>query len=296
MRPSRWILLGVAVLLLALVGMLTWVLNSQAGARWAVDGTVAALGGKLSIQSVEGRIVGPLDVRGLHYRDPQGGKDVRIKHASVNVDFTEFLRGRLHIEAVTAWGIGVSLSEPTEKKEPKAFSLQPPIDILLDHFTFGGLRIARDGQPLLVVRRGFASGQWTDDGIAVHRLDLSSPQGKVHLKGQVGKHDAYVGQLAGRFTWRQGKLTYAGKIEGHTEGRQATVVAQITAPLAARLDVTFEQQESLPWRFALQVPRFDPRSNLMPDSSLESLAASLTGKGDKSLAEVRGILNFHRQR
>ena len=60
------------------------------------------------------------------------------RSATADVALIELLKRRVHVESAAASGIVVLLSEPTKKKESKPFSLEPPIDVLLDEFTLEG--------------------------------------------------------------------------------------------------------------------------------------------------------------
>ena len=50
-------------------------------------------------------------------------------------------------------------------------------------------------------------------------------------------------------------------------------------------------EETLPWSFTLDVPRFDPREDLLPDTRVSSLALALTGKGTLERGTVSGEIS-----
>ena len=54
------------------------------------------------------------------------------------------------------------------------------------------------------------------------------------------------------------------------------------------LQAQVTQTATWPWRFTLEAPRFDPREELLPDSSLTSLAASLSGHGSVEQGAISG--------
>ncbi len=74
------------------------------------------------------------------------------------------------------------------------------------------------------------------------------------------------------------------------QGNDATLTLKLTAPLELELQAQVTQTATWPWRFTLEAPRFDPREELLPDSSLTSLAASLSGHGSLEQGAISGKL------
>lgn len=298
MRALRWVGLGILVLVLVAAVALGWLLNTTAGAAWALRQAGNAAAGTLEITEVQGTLAGPLTVRGVRYRDPEGGIALaEVGEARTDVALRALLGGRVHVRELAVSGVRVDLTERTrEPEEERPFSLEPPIDMLLDRATLERATIARDGEPLLVVDRAEAAGRWTSERLAVRTLEVRSPQGRISFAGELSgapgeipQRQAYIGSGAGRFRWQLGERTYAGTVQLNGAQERAAVHVRLTAPFAAQLDAHLEpQREALPWRFQLQVPRFDPRRNLLPESDLEALAASLAGSGNREEARVVG--------
>ncbi|HEV7717028.1 MAG TPA: translocation/assembly module TamB domain-containing protein [Steroidobacteraceae bacterium] len=290
MGPLLWVLIALAVLLVAIGASLGWVLNTESGARWVAGRAVGFLAGKLEIREVHGTIVGPLSVTGVRYHDDEAGVDARVERASVDVAFKDLLSWRVHVQTVDVSGVDVRLSESKKKDEPSNFSLEPPIDILLDRFTLKEARVSKDGKELFVARTAEAVGSWTAlKGIAIDKLVVDSPDGNVHLAGEVDDRGSYVGRATGGFRWKFGDTSTAGDLTASSEKQQLNVQLRLSAPFAARLDATLGETKAFPWQFNLSVPKFDPReNNLLSGDSLQSLAATLNGKGDLTVAELHG--------
>lgn len=295
MKALRYIGLGLAALLLLAALVLVWLLNSTTGAKWAARRAESALAGRLAVGGVGGSLAGPLVLTDVRYADPETGLEVRIARASVDVALRALLGMRVRIEDVSARGVRVQLGESAEEKpeEPQEpFSLEPPIDMILDGAAIEDAQIlSADGSgPILVVNRAELAGSWTSAALAVRHFRLESPQGRAQFAGEVTGREVYVGSANGEFDWRQGESRYAGTLALRTEGRQAQVDVQLTAPMQARLTGTLEQTDTLPWSFELDVPRFDPRRELAPESDIAVLAASLKGSGSRNSATATGRL------
>lgn len=281
-----------AVLILAVVAMLLWVLNTQSGTRWAAARATAALGDKLAIETVDGTIAGPLRLTNLRYRDPGAGIDVGVRELALDLVLNDLWGQLVHVKKLEVAGIDVLTHEPTEPKPPEEpaepFRLQPPIDIAVDSFQAREVKVRNPEATLVEVTRATFVGRWTDEALAVQTLDVQSPQGFVKFAGRVGQPKAYVGEGKGQFRWTVGEQTFAGTLDASANETDATIGSKLTSPLSARLDAKIAQAADHKWQLQLEVPRFDPREELMPDSSLQSLAASLRGEGTFEQGSVSG--------
>ncbi len=143
------------------------------------------------------------------------------------------------------------------------------------------------------MRSAALEAAWTHAGVVLRRLDVLATQGEVHFSAAVSGTDTYAGEGRGRFRWHAGERDYAGTLEARAADALASVDLQLTAPLAARLRANVRQQRELPWSFRLDVPEFDPRSGLLPDSSLTRLAANLEGSGIATRGTTRGRVNVN---
>jgi translocation and assembly module TamB len=301
MRPLAWTGIAFAALLLLLVAGVVWVLNTQAGARVAANSAVALLGGRLEIGNVEGTIAGPLTVSGIRWHDESAGVDVHVARVSLDVALQELFARRAHILFVDTAGVDVRLfPHPPKPEQPSHFALRPPLDIVLDRFTLKDARVSRDSKTLVVLRTVEAIGSWTGKGLDIRKLNVDSPDGNVRLAASVSEQHArtqpvYFGQATGTFRWKLGELEYAGNLTANSTNEQLALNVHMSAPFPARLDATAAQTKALPWKFELAVPTFDPRENLLKGGALESLAATLHGEGDLTVAEVRGTATMNGQ-
>ena len=290
-RVGRWVLwaggtvLAVVVLIAASVA---WVLNTEMGTQWAANRAVGFLGGKLALAQTGGTLAGPLTLNGIRWVDPEAGVDVRVARVTVDVALRELLARRVHVQVLDVNGVDVRLSEPTKKEESKPFSLTPPIDLLLDELTLKDAHVSRDGKELFVARAAEASASWTDKGIAIRRFIVDSPDGNVRLTGEVSGDKIYNGQVSGGFRWKVADAQYVGELSATSEKEKLNAQIRLSSPFVARVNATLGETKELPWQLTLDVPKFDPRKELLLGSSMESLAASLNAHGDLTFAELRG--------
>lgn len=305
-RRWRWLLwLGGVLLALVVVlaGLVGWVLNTQSGTRWAANRAVGILDGKLELEQVTGALAGPLTVGGIRWVDPESGVDVRVARVTVDVALRELLSRRVHVQVLDVNGVDVRLSEPTkeeEEEEKKPFSLEPPLDLLLDKLTLKDARVSRDGKELFVARAAEASASWTSQsGVTIRRFIVDSPDGNIRLTGEVDDvpagSDTYDGKLSGAFQWKVADAQYVGELSATSEKQKLTAQVSLSAPFVARVDATLAETKEMPWQLTLDVPPFDPRKEVLPGSSIESLAAALNAHGDFTFVELRGDVTMNGQ-
>lgn len=290
MTAPRWILAGSGVLLLGVAAFFGWVLHTEPGARWVAARAIGVLGEKLAIGEVHGTLWGPLTVENVRYRDPGTGVDASIRLASVDVVLPELIAWRVHVRQANVEGFHLVLSEPTEPRpdDNKPFSLEPPIDVIVDQFTLRKANIERNGESLLIVDRAALIGRWAGNGIGIEKLEVFSPQGEIHVAGNVGHSSVYTGRATGRFRWQLSEKEYAGTVDLDSTPEKTNIDAKLTSPLTARITGSMQQAKNVPYDFQVRVPAFDPRDKLLPDSSLTSLGADVRAHGDLDSIEIRG--------
>lgn len=295
-KSLAWTGIVIVVLIVAVVGVVAWVLNTQSGTQWAAARATSALGGKLAIESIEGSVAGPLRLTNLRYRDPAAGIDVGVQQLALDLVLSDLWHSLVHVKSLDISGVDVLMSEPIEPKpeEPaKPFSLQPPIDVAVDSFLARNVKVRNPEATLVEVTRASFAGRWTDDALAVKTLDVQSPQGFVRFAGSVGQRNAFIGEGKGQFEWTAGEQTFAGTLQATANDTDAIIGSKLSSPLNAQLDAQIAQAGDHKWQLKLEVPRFDPREELMPDSSLQSLAASLRGEGTLQQGVVSGQLTIN---
>jgi translocation and assembly module TamB len=291
-RIVLWSLASIAGLLLVVCGVVLWTLNSHAGARWAVSLASKFTHQALQVRRVEGTIAGPLTLHDLSFADEKSGTQAKVGLVEVNVSLHELLHMRLHVSNANVRDVQVKLGEKHEEdKEPsKPFSLDPPLDILVDRFTVTAAAVNRNDAPVVTIDSAIVAANWTHQGLTVKQLDVQSPQGQVHFAGSVANAKNYAGQGRGHFQWTVGERKYAGALTLNSRNGSVDSNVDLTAPVPLKLNASVRQQESLPWTLELNVPAFDPRKELMPSSSLTNLAGRLRGSGTRTQGSVNGTV------
>ena len=95
---------ALAVLLVAVMLGVWWLVGSASGLRFALARAQAFTDNALTVEKAEGRLAGPLDIAGLRYRDGKG-MDIRVATAHLDFSFGALLRKRAHVHELRADGI-----------------------------------------------------------------------------------------------------------------------------------------------------------------------------------------------
>jgi translocation and assembly module TamB len=289
----------VLAVLLLLVGVLSyWLLRTESGLQFVLARAIGATEGKLTIGKSAGSLAGPVTLEDLRYRDGAAGLDVHALHTTIAFSPLELLSSRLHVTRLELAGLDVALTSvpaPPEQKPVGEFSLAAPLDVVLDRLTLTQAKITSDGQPLFALDELDVVGRWTRDGLAVTSLALRSPDGKVDLHGSVSALAGYPGDGAIEFHWKVADIDYTGTLKANGDGKQAHLDLALSQPTPLTLNAVLTQQRDFPWTAKLSVPRFDPK-RVQKDSTLNALALSLEGAGDKTHGTLNGevALNDHR--
>lgn len=277
----RWIGLAFLALLLVVSFVLVWALNSESGARFVLARAISALDGKLTVGSSSGSLAGPLVLGNIRYNDPSIGIDATVKHVALDVELLSLLGKRVHVRNLAIDDVAVALTTLPPKPEQSTgeFSLDAPIDIVIDKLALQRANIVQDGNPVFAADRFDLIAAWTGSGIVVKQLVLRSPDGQVDLVGTLATAGGYSGNGETEFRWKVADIEYAGKLLSNSDGKQAKLDFVLVEPIAATLDASIAQNKQAAWNLKLDAPAFDAK-RLIPDSGLGMLALSLQGSGD----------------
>lgn len=295
-RRRRWLRwLGIALLLILLLLAVTagWLLGTASGLRFALARVQAATHGALHVREAHGRLIGPLDLAGVRYDDGKGTV-ANVATAHLDLRFWPLLARRVHVTALAADGIEVTLPPPAsdETTGSGSFSLQPPIELVLDRVHVGTVKVTRNGQPLFASSQLDLAGSWTDRGIELRQLALQAPDGHVDLAGTLAVGNQYHGDSKAAFAWKVGDTGYAGTLAARSDGRQAHLDLKLSAPAVAQLQVDVIQSGDYAWTGKLDAPRFDPKP-VLGDSALKALAIAVQGHGDRYGGTLDGRLDLN---
>ncbi|MEO8810084.1 MAG: translocation/assembly module TamB domain-containing protein [Rhodanobacter sp.] len=291
-RWLRWAGGVVLVLVLLVALLLGWLLGTGSGLRFALARVSSFTDGALQVHSAQGRLIGPLTLRGVRYHG-NDGLDARIAKLQLNLQFWPLLKKRLHVLDLNVQDVNVALAPANPSPSQSSFSLKPPLSIVLDRAHVQGLKITRAGANVFVANDIELAGRWTDAGLAVRQLQLDAPDGHADLAGKLAVGNGYSGNGTARFHWRLDDVTYAGALSTHSDGHQAHLQFNLSQPTAANLSLDLQQSGDFPWTGTVYVPKFNPQAVLGSQSSLDALGVALAGSGNEHGGIVSGTMDIN---
>jgi translocation and assembly module TamB len=234
-----------AIALTALIvaaGLAIWAAGSESGLRFVWERVVPRLPSGVSIETVNGRLVGSLVLGGIAIRTET--LELRIERAELEWHPRALLAQTLDIERLDLRGVDIvrlSGEPPSARDEP--FNLPERIDLPVDVAvarasleTFR-YRASPESEPLLIERASL-SGRLDHDALSLRDLAVHGPLFDLSAEASVVPRDAY--ETSGRVDWvfrpdaypeARGSARFAGN-------REALAIEQrVEAPYDARADV-----------------------------------------------------------
>ena len=131
-------------------------------------------------------------------------------------------------------------------------------------------------------RRRVAS--WTGKGMRSRSSPSTRRMATCISPVRWDEQGSYVGRATGGFGWKWVSAV-RGRSHGHQREREAQRAGAAERAVRRARERDVGETKELPWQLTLAVPKFDPRKELLPDSSIESLADHAARQGDLTFAE-----------
>ncbi len=281
----RGLLLGLALTGATVLALALW-LNSHASLRWLLDRTAAALPGELQVSHAEGSALGPIDLRGLHYRSPE--LDVRLEHVRLDWRPWQLLRGRLRVQQLQLDSLQVRFHDRPRTGNPTDLPplLVPlPVEIVSASVTDSRIFQANLARPVhldqIDLRGRLDRNTLRLDALAIHFDSMA-----LDIRGDIEPVGQYP--LAISLDWSvdraalpplRGTATIAGNI------RQLDIDALIQQPRGGRFQGQVTQPLSkLRWQGDLNLQALNLQTL---DARLPALVLTGMGRLDGNLNELR---------
>lgn len=285
-------LVTVLVMVLGLGGLGGYLVGTATGLRWAWAGLARVVPGELSAVSLEGRLIGPLTVHGVRYRD----ESVDLVLGQLRVDWRPLalLGGTLHVTAVTGREISVTVRQERQEQASSAelpqFML--PVGLKLDVARVSRVSVSAPGleRPLRIEELTVRAGM-TDGRLRVRSLDVAGEGFRLAGTGELTLLGDYP--LEATLDWAV-RLAGPQALEGATRlsgTLQALEIAQsVTGAFTARLEGRVDELLSRPhWDATIHIERAEAR-RIQSAWPPVSLAGELRSRGEAGAFELSGAV------
>lgn len=295
-RWLKWLLIGLATLIVLLAVVLFWLLGTGSGLRLALDRTASALDGRFGYESAQGSLLGGMHLHGLYYIDDEG-LQVRVDQVEIAPRSRHLLSGTLHLTAVNAQGVEVVLAPTSDVEAEPAQEhfqlpeLHAPLAIHLEQFALRDVVILdAERIELLRIDRIEGRGRWQGSEIDLPQLDIDAPDGQLRVTARTDTGADWAGQAGLNFRWQipQREQVLAGEIDLHGPQSRPSLRLNLSEPSPARIEL-----DGLPlvtkrdWQLAVRAEGFDLAA-VLDEPPVQRLDVTLDGTGTGSHGQLQG--------
>ncbi len=250
LKRLAWIFsAGLLVLLLSAVLLLTYLVGTEDGTRRLFDWVQVWLPGDLSLTSLEGRLAGPLLIRGLSYRQADG---LVIENALLQFDWLPgaLWDGELKIQVLALEDTGVTLPEsaPADSGSEGFHGVSLPLSVAVDKLDIKDLRILGAGQaePVRIERLNLSAAARSRQ-LKIRELALAAYDAQMNIDGSIDLSDQLPADL--NLDWRYRmpdgpELSGQGRLQGDLH--RYHLLQETEQPIAGRLDAELREVISKP--------------------------------------------------
>ncbi|WP_201345581.1 translocation/assembly module TamB domain-containing protein [Thiohalobacter sp. COW1] len=286
---------SVGIVLLLLLLMLLWLLLTGSGLRTGLALTARLVPGELSWESAEGRLAGPLEIRGLHFSGAAG--DYRLQQLELDWSPRALAEPTLWVERLHLQGLQLAPAasgdaEPSAPAQPGLPDIRLPLRLVLRDVRLEDIEfLPPDGGARQIERLQLAL-EASGRSLELQQLELALAGVTAQLNGSIALAPDASSRLAFDWMLRRPDLpVYAGTgtLRGNLE--TLTLEHQLQQPAAAQLSLQLDQPlQALQWSLELSLPltRLERFAAGLPPQSLE---LSLQASGDLATARLQASLN-----
>ena len=313
-RILKFFSVTLLLLILVVFGVVGWVAGTESGFQQGLALAKKFAPGTLAWDEAEGKLIGPLMLRGFQYSQ-DSGLEASVKELDFDWRPKQLFSRELTITQLHVDDIEVRLAEAEEPPEEETTSsgelpdISLPVAINLDDIAVTNVAIYPAGQDTPIeIERVALTGSVVESDVNLGSLEVVAPQGELQLEGTLKTSDDYPMDLSA--SWKadigqsaplQGKGTFAGslaqlQIEHQVSGFaladiSATLTDVTTAPAwDATIDASLPNPENLSPLLS-ETPEVSLQSTGTPDDYQAKAAVKVvtTDTGPVTLdADVKG--------
>ncbi len=286
----RWLLLLALLIILAGAALIGFTLTTETGLRWTFALVTRTAPGELAADTVRGRLLGPLHIGGLHYRNDRGTV-VTVDRLDADWHVQALLSGTLDITHLRMQGIRILLPSEKEPAPPRTSTgIRLPFRPVIEDGVINDIVITRGGSASPLVIERIALDSHLDNGfLRIKDFQLQAPDLRAELQGSVGMGAPYPIDLTTEWSATiaaYGSFQGKGRLGGTLE--RLTVAQTLAVPFAAHLDgMLYDPLQHLRWEATLQASSTNLQE-LRPDWPALPLSGVIEGSGDLSTLQATG--------
>jgi len=281
----------IVVLLLILFSGLAWLTLTTSGLHWVYQQSTAYLPGKLVAAKVQGRLIGPITLTKIEYR--QHNAVIQADQIILDWQLSALLSSHINISRLHIQSLSIVLpnaDKTTSSQTQSLPELKLPWRVALNDVKINDLRFKQNEQ-LTKLKQIRLNASSLLNQINIKSLAINTETFKLDIKGKLQPNRNYQHKL--QLNW-QAELPSHVTLKGNGQllgNMQATQLKQtLSGPLQATLDAGFNDLlNQLNWQCKINISQFDT-SKLHTNLPAWAGKFELDGKGDLNTASVSGKL------
>ncbi|MDF1643295.1 MAG: translocation/assembly module TamB domain-containing protein [Pseudomonadales bacterium] len=282
----------IAFLLLSIL-LITGVSTTQSGLAWVYQITRNYLPPELTIEKLEGRLIGPIYIKGLAYRFENGS----VKADQITLDWSPGALLSTHVDIhrvqVSSLEIQLPPSGTDGDEAKKAISLPDihlPWQLTLEELLVKGI-ILNQGDEQLNFRQAKLRASTLLGKVKIEELSVENDNFNIAISGSLRPTRQYRHDLD--IKWHA-RLPSKAMIQGHGQLIGSLKNTQITQDLNGALTLSLEARlhdilDNLSWQASANISNFDLRKGSTEWPALQG-SLKLDSKGDLETATLSGTL------
>jgi len=268
-----------------------YLLHSQSGLEWSYRLAATLLPGELSIEHLEGRLLGPLTLRGVNYHNDK--TDIRMAQLDLQWQPGALVEGDLQIASLTIVGLHI-LRAPSPAAANTLPDVRLPIAVHIDRAIVRDFTLGEPGKDpsITLTEASLSNAAFEKDRLSLAQLAVIAPRYRIDVTGNLAPQRAYPMDIAVRWSADGGEYgAFAGRGQISGDLRQLKIQHQLTAPVPAELRGTIDNPlTKLGWQGELSWPAIDLHALHGPWPAL-TLAGAVRGSGTLNRMHTEGELH-----
>ena len=287
---KRIVAITLTALMLPPLVLFAWLTLTESGLNWIYGQAEGYLPGELTVTSLEGRLIGPVSLKGLEYQ--QEGMRVKLDQAILDWSPIELLAANIDISRLHVQALDITLPQSEKTDQPVTLpEIHLPWRLSLNAVSVDDITINR-GEQRFALQQISLDANTVFSKIDIERLNISGEGFNLTLSGELRPRRLYRHDI--NIAWQarlpsgemvQGKGQLAGNL------KSTRIQQQLSAPVQVSLDAKVHNLlEQLNWEARVNVSSFD-LAKLNTEWPALNGNLQLQGQGDLTTATVSGSMD-----
>lgn len=291
-RVVKWTLLILLLAIIIVLGLVAWVGTTRSGLDFAWGQIGPRLPQGIEVASVEGRLIGPLEVRGVQVET----ETMDLSVAALDLDWTakELLSRTVHVKNLAVRGVDYTVTkvvepEPEPEQPSEPFSLPDAIDlpvtVQIDRVAIDDVSAttAPEAEPFVLDTARLINARLDGENWKIESLSGHGPMFDIDADAQLNPRGSYATNLNLKAALRLPDLAPI-KAEAELKGDLADlgIKANVDAPYNVALDGNVQD--------ALDTPKIDATVKLN-DTRIQDIKADLPVAAITTTVNAKGPID-----